>query len=66
MINLVTELSVLLQKRKVYLSKAYEFISGDKVSTNRRYEINWQALTDEFFKEESGNKRVINNSDLRN
>ena len=41
MINLVTELSVLLQKRKVYLSKAYEFISGDKVSTNGRYEINW-------------------------
>ncbi len=64
-INLVTELSELMEERNVDLAKAYELISGGKVSNNGKHEINWQALTDEFLNEERGNRRETTKRDLR-
>ena len=39
-INLFTESSELIQERNDDLVKAYELISGGKVSNNRKHEIN--------------------------
>ena len=64
-INLVTDLSELMRERNVDLAKAYELISGGKVSKNGKYEINLQALTDEFLNEERGNRRETTKKDLR-
>ena len=64
-INLVTDLSELMRERNVDLAKAYELISGGKVSNNGKHEINWQALTDEFLNEERGNRRETTKKDLR-
>ena len=54
-----------MQERNVYLAKAYELISGSKVSNNGKHEINWQALTDEFLNEERGNRRETTKKVLR-
>ena len=54
-----------MQERNVDFTKAYELISGGKVSNNGKHEINWQSLTDEFLKEERGKRRETTKRDLR-
>jgi len=54
-----------MEERNVDLAKAYELISGGKVSNNGKHEINWQALTDEFLNKERGNRRETTKKDFR-
>ena len=45
-IDLVEELSDLMEERNVDLAKAYELINWGKISKGTKKEINWKSLTD--------------------
>ena len=47
-----------MRERNVDLAKAYELISGDKVSKNGKHAINLQALIDQFLNKKRGNRRA--------